>query len=309
MTNAVRILITGGTGFLGSALARHWSAQGHAVGILSRSNVTPERLADIEQSLTIMKFDCHDEIVAATQAFKPDAIIHTACSYGRAGEPLRLLVDANVGLGLSLIDAVLTGLPSPVCFMNAATVLDANTNYYALSKTQFSEWGRTISNDKPDQLSFLDLRLQQMYGPGDDQTKFTTHIIRSCRNNVARLPLTSGEQMRDFIHVDDVVQAFDKVLLARHDLTSYEQIDIGSGDAMRIRDFAELAKQLTRADTVLDFGAVAYRPNEAMFCEANTLRLRQMGWSPIYDMLQSGLQQMLDAEAATSSEIQKVITA
>lgn len=309
MSVATRILLTGGTGFLGTALARYWLVQGHTISILSRSDAVPERLADISHSLAMIKFDSHSEIVAAVQSFKPEVIVHTACDYGRNGGPIRHLVDANVGMGLSLIDAVLNSSLSQVCFMNAGTVLDASTNHYALSKAQFSEWGRAISNDKPGQLTFADLRLQQIYGPGDDQTKFTTYIIRSCRNNIARLPLTAGEQMRDFIHVDDVVRAFDTILGARHDLASYEQIDIGSGEAVRICDFAKLAKQLTEADTVLDFGAVPYRRNEAMFCEANTDRLRQMGWSPVYGDLRSGLRQMLDADVKTYSETQKVKTA
>ncbi len=71
-----------------------------------------------------------------------------------------------------------------------------------------------------------------MYGPGDDSSKFTTHVIESCRRNEPRLALTAGEQLRDFIHIDDVVRAYDRIVDRQGDFAASDAIEVGSGDAV-----------------------------------------------------------------------------
>ncbi|PTT90007.1 hypothetical protein DBR42_06820, partial [Pelomonas sp. HMWF004] len=230
--------------------------------------------------MRVLRASTPAEIAAAVREAAPDAIVHTACSYGRQGETPLHVMNANLVLGTALLQAVLddaTRDTGPVTFLNTGTVLAPDVSLYALSKTQFSAWGAALAAQSPQQLRFIDLRLQQMYGPGDDRSKFTTHVIEACRRDEPRLALTAGEQRRDFIHIDDVVQAYDCVLAQRGNFQASDAIDVGSGEAVTMRSFVELAKQVTGASTVLDFGAVPYRPNEAMLCVANTSRLHDLG--------------------------------
>lgn len=293
----MRILLTGPGGFLGSALAKHWAMSGHDMWLLARSSSRLERIKDLPASAQVVRMSHPEEIISIICQAKPDAIVHTACSYGRKGESVLDLIDANMRLGIALLQAALDSNPRedapPILFLNTGTVLEAGVSNYALSKTQFSAWGAMLSASAPKQLQFIDVRLQQMYGPGDDCSKFTTHAIEACRQNVARLALTKGEQLRDFIHIDDVVQAYDCILERSHQFAACDVIDVGSGEAVTMRNFVELVKQLTGADTVLDFGAVPYRENEAMLCVANTERLRSLGWHPTIE-LRDGLSRLLN---------------
>ena len=141
---------------------------------------------------------------------------------------------------------------------------------------------------------FIDIRLQQMYGPGDDRSKFTTHVIEACRNNELRLALTPGEQRRDFIHIDDVVRAYECILERRCEFAASDAVEVGSGTAVTMRSFVELAKQAADASTLLDFGAVPYRANEAMLCVADTDRLRGLGWQPKVQ-LADGIKSTIDS--------------
>jgi len=277
----MRILLTGPGGFLGSALARHWAGRGHTLSLLARPTSRLDRLEGLVSTVSVLRASTPAEIAAAVRGAMPDAIVHTACSYGRKGETPLEVMEANLVLGTALLQTLLddpTRATGPVTFLNTGTVLSPDVSLYALSKTQFSAWGAALATQAPRQLRFIDLRLQQMYGPGDDRSKFTTHVIEACRRNESRLALTPGEQWRDFIHIDDVVQAYDCVLKQRGDFAASDAIDVGSGDAVTIRSFVELAKQITGASTELDFGAVPYRPNEAMLCVADTSRLRDLGW-------------------------------
>ncbi|MFG6456916.1 NAD-dependent epimerase/dehydratase family protein [Roseateles sp. BYS96W] len=280
----MRILLTGPGGFLGSALACYWAGRGHALTLLARPSSRLERLEGLLDgtAVRVLRATTPGEVAAAVREAAPEAIVHTACSYGRKGENALDVMSTNLVLGTALLQAVLDGTSregTPVSVLNTGTVLAPEVSLYALSKTQFSAWGAALAASSPQRLRFIDLRLQQMYGPGDDRSKFTTHVIEACRRNEPRLALTPGEQRRDFIHIDDVVRAYDRILERREDFAASDAIDVGSGEAVTMRAFVELAKAVTGASTSLDFGAVPYRANEAMLCVAETARLRGLGWS------------------------------
>lgn len=277
----MRILLTGTSGFLGSALARHWAEDGHELSLLVRPSSRLDRLEGLTPTARVYRASSPQDIAELVREVAPDAIVHTACSYGRKGETPLDVMQANLVLGIALLQAVLDAPArpgGPVSVLNTGTVLSPDVSLYALSKTQFSAWGAALATQHPQRLRFIDLRLQQMYGQGDDPSKFTTHVIEACRRNEPRLALTPGEQRRDFIHLDDVVRAYDHILASRDDFSPSDTIDVGSGEAITMRGFVELTKQITGASTTLDFGAVPYRANEAMLCVADTTRLQALGW-------------------------------
>jgi nucleoside-diphosphate-sugar epimerase len=118
-----------------------------------------------------------------------------------------------------------------------------------------------------------------MYGPGDDESKFTTHVIKSCLANVPELKLTAGEQKRDFIYIDDVISAY-MILLekAKQQTENFQEYDLGSGKAIKIREFVEIVHKITQSCTKLNFGVLPYRENEIMQSEADITSLMSLGW-------------------------------
>lgn len=291
----MRILLTGATGFLGSALARHWHKSGHELVLLARPSSNARRIESLLPAVRLVRLAGIDGLGGLVAQCRPDAIVHTACSYGRRGETALDVLDANVRYGMALLQGVIDAPGLRVTLVNTGSVLDPLVSAYALSKAQFSQWGTALALQYADVLQFIDVRLQQMYGPGDDRSKFTTHVLEACRDNELRLALTAGEQRRDFIHVEDVVLAYDHILARRGDFTAADAIDVGSGIAPRMREFVELVRHLTGASTELEFGAVPYRDNEAMLCIADTARLKALGWTPRFD-LEAGLRQTLQQE-------------
>lgn len=288
----MRILLTGVTGYLGSHLAASLLANGCEIVGLKRKSSSLGRIESLLPKLALYDVEEADMSAIFTQHGKIDAVIHTATCYGRNGESASQVLEANLVYPLKLLDmAVASGV---ALFMNTDTVLDKLLNPYALSKGQFAEWGRYFSRQK--KIRFLNLKLEHFYGPGDDKSKFTTHIVNSCLANVPELKLTQGEQQRDFIYIDDVVVAYLLLLYKQESFDDeFIEFEVGSGAAVTIRELVETVHRLTASTTRLDFGALPYREGEAMFSQADTQALQTLGWHCRYS-IETGLKQAIDQE-------------
>lgn len=290
----MKILLTGASGFLGSALALHWLKTGHEVALLMRPQSKLSRLSGLDASFDIGRCTTDAEVDTFVKKVQPEAVIHTACAYGRQGETSLQLFDANLRLGIVILQA-LQQAKKPVPFVNTGSALTPEVSPYALSKHQFAQWGRVLALQSGGPLKFINVLLQHMYGPGDDVTKFTAHVLHACHRNDPVLKLTAGEQARDFIYIDDVVRAYDTLLTQHQQLDTVLDIEVGSGVAPTIRQFVETAHHLTASNTELLFGALPYRPNEAMHCLANMERMTKLGWHPAFD-LNAGLKKTIELE-------------
>lgn len=284
-----RVAISGASGFLGSHLARRLVVAGYNVVALVRADSSLRRIADLTDRIQIAPLDHDETLDALFHRLAPvAAVIHTAVNYGRAGTPLSELVETNVLLGVRLAEAAQRA--GAECFINTGSALPPEVSSYALSKCQLSEWLQRLAQTTG--MRIVDVALENMYGEDEDENQFVPRVIIACLRNIERLPLTAGEQKRDFIYIEDIKEAF--ALLLRQCLqdsgreSGYARYPLGSGTAMRIRDVACMIQRITGASTRLDFGAVPYRPHEAMFSQADLSIWQALGWSPRYS-LEEGL--------------------
>jgi nucleoside-diphosphate-sugar epimerase len=289
MDQSKRILLTGATGFLGSALAHDFFQKGFSVFVVKRSTSSLARLKDIEGRLTFYDIDQESAADIIKAAMPLDVIVHTATCYGRKGETDNELLQTNVEYPLELLDAAIQ-MKVPL-FVNTSTCLDKMVSAYALSKQQFSEWGKKHAEDG--NIAFCDLRLEHMYGPGDNESKFVTYVLHACARNIPNLALTEGRQKRDFIYIDDVVSAYQAVM--KHSWQGYHSIAIGSGQNISIRAFVEMVHRMTGSSTQLDFGAIPLRRNEFMQSSPDLTEIHSLGWQSKIS-LQQGLKMILEKE-------------
>ncbi len=153
---------------------------------------------------------------------------------------------------------------------------------YILTKNQFLEWGKLFAKSK--NIDFVNFKLEHIYGPGDDDSKFTSYIIQNCLENVKNIDLTDGEQLRDFMYIDDAVSAYITVLLTEQKPQGYYEYEVGSGKAVKVKEFVNTAKRLAKSVTKLNFGAIPYRESEILYSQANISKLTELGWKPEYDI-------------------------
>lgn len=273
----MNILLTGGTGYLGSHLARALVAAGHRVAVLMRRSSDRQRLDDIRAELAWYDLE-RGGMADAFSDMRFDAVVHTATCYGRGGESAGAVFAANTVWPLQLLEmAISAGVP---LFINTDTSLDRSLNPYALSKKQFRDWGYRLADEK--KIGFHNILLEHFYGPGDLESKFITQVIRRCLRCEPELMLTSGTQRRDFIFIDDVVTAY-LLILQRADAENgpgFREYGLGSGTAVAIREAVVLIRELTGSVTALNFGAVPLRNNEVMVSQADIGALRALGWQP-----------------------------
>lgn len=259
---------------------------------LKRASSRLDRIADVASRLRLLDADggCSEPVRAAAE--EADLVVHAATNYGRAGEPASAILETNAVFPLRLLEAAARGAHG--IFVNADTSLPASAGAYALAKAQFRAWGERFAGDGS--VRFVNVRLEHMYGPGDDPSKFTTHVIRGCIDNVPELPLTPGAQRRDFIYIEDVVSAFERIVTeALKPGPARREYGVGSGVAVTLREFAETVRELSGSSTRLAFGARPYRPNEIMHSVADIRALQDLGWRCRYG-LRGGLQETIQRE-------------
>jgi nucleoside-diphosphate-sugar epimerase len=272
-----RILLTGATGFLGSYILEALIQQGSQVTVLKRSTSDIWRISHLLND-DIQLFDIDKEPL--DKAFKDndiDIVIHTACNYGRSGQSFPEVVDTNLLFGLKLLNrAILSGVST---FINTDTLLPKNINAYSLSKKQFSEWLKQQS----DFIQVINLKLEHMYGPRDDRKKFMPWLLDQMEQNVERIPLTEGKQLRDFIYIDDVVLAYLLVLKNREQLSQFAELDVGTGQLMPVKDFvyeiwSAYKKLHPNSKSFLGFGDIPLREGEMVNLTVDNTQLRKLGW-------------------------------
>ncbi|RME58429.1 SDR family oxidoreductase [Candidatus Parcubacteria bacterium] len=288
------VLLTGATGYLGSHLACTLLARGYQVIALKRCCSSLRRLEKVASRIIFYDIDRLDFSEPFRRHAPISAVIHAATCYGRNGESPSEILTANILFPLQVFEAAYdSGVP---LFINCDTSLEKYLNPYSLSKKQFVEWGRYFA--KQGNLQFINARIEHFYGPDDDPTKFTSHVINCCLRNDPELKLTAGEQKRDFIYIDDVVTAI-LTLLEKADeiMKGFCEFDVGSGKAVSIREFVETVKRLSGATTKLKFGAIPYRDGEVMHSEADISKLQALGWQLQYT-LEQGLKKTITGAKA-----------
>jgi nucleoside-diphosphate-sugar epimerase len=266
------ILITGINGFLGSHLAKRLRGRFNVVGVARQ----------VDQLDRLSGFDFHvvrsniDEVEQLFNEIHIDFVIHTATSYGRNNEKITQIADSNLFMPFILLDMAVEKHVEN--FINTDTVLDRFVSAYALTKNQFKDWLYFRRNE----LKVINMQLEHFYGPGCGNSNFITNMIKKLEKNDPVINLTAGEQRRDFVYFEDVLDAFEIVIDKIDKIRSNSNFQVGSGENISVKDLAVLLKKQVGSKSVLNFGAVPYRENELMASEANIEPLRQLGWMPKY---------------------------
>lgn len=284
------ILLTGATGFLGSHLLESLILSGYNVVILKRST---SDLSRIEHLLDrVVSYDV-DKIAIETafEGEKVDVVIHTACHYGRKDDSISNLVESNLMYGLRVLDASLKSGTST--FINTDTMLQKELNNYTRSKKQLVEWLQQSS----DKVQIINLKIEHMYGPKDNDTKFISWVLSQLRSGAKEINLTSGVQQRDFVHIEDVIAAYMLILTKLESIPSFSEFEVGTGKLISVREFLEklklaYEKKFGVSNTAFNFGVVPYRKGEMMSIPVDNLPLVQIGWKSAVSFEQ-GLEKLI----------------
>ena len=289
------VLLTGATGYLGSNLLKMLLIEGYNVIVLKRS---ASDISRITPYLSKCKFYDIDITPIKNIFFENeiDIVLHTAASYGRKeGENIQTVIDANLFFSVDVLtNAIESGVKR---WINTDTSLSKYTNAYTLSKKQFCEWLTYHENS----IKVQNVVLEYFYGPGDDSWKLVTMILTQLHKKVPFIDFTSGEQRRDFIFIDDVVNAYQFILQdSSADYGKVFSYPVGTGNSISIKDLAINAKKISgNINSELRFGTLPDRPTDLIHSSCDISILQQKGWKPNVD-LQDGLAKTFDFISQTN---------
>lgn len=281
MKTPATVLVTGGTGFLGSVLVPLLLEARYRVIILCRRSTPRNRFVGVQYADHLRYYEIEDGL---EQCFKDETIryvIHLATSYGRSADTVQTIFAANIELPLQLLQ--LSHEHGVKAFLNADTFfhteigLKPKERLYMITKKSFlaCAQGLTAASHRT---KFLNFRIEQMYGPGDRHEKFVANMIAQLMSKRWVIRLTPGRQKRDFVYVTDVAQAF--VLALKHisSLAQYEEFGIGTGKSVSIRSVVTMLKALTHSRATLAWGAHPYRLHEIMDSKAVLTKNKKIHW-------------------------------
>lgn len=283
-------VISGGTGFIGSRLARRLQWAGWEVRILTSRmprNIQTDQAASASW-FSLSPADVASATEGATHYF------NFAVAYDRANVSDDALHQVNVALPECVMSAIKDRGNEPICvlgdsFFTKFPVNATPQGRYTRTKILQREMAEAMTADG--RLSAAMLRIEQVYGPGEALTKAIPSVVSRMLRHEPRIALTEGRQQRDFVYVDDVVEA--ALVLAERRCPGISVIDCGTGAGTPVREVFERLHLLTESRSVLAFGD--YPTDQTIECsKADTHCLLAAGWSPKV-LLDEGLRHLVNS--------------
>ncbi|MFO1449144.1 MAG: NAD(P)-dependent oxidoreductase [Opitutaceae bacterium] len=292
----MNVVVTGGTGFIGSAAVAELTARGHAVQVLVRPSSKLGRLHAVTGWHAVISDSWNaPEVVEALRAHQPTAFVHCAWQgVGGAERNAAWQITANLRLTVDALElAKKIGCSQWVSLGSQAEYGNLNqrisedcptkpTTIYGKSKLIATEVTQTFCAAEGIKAAIL--RVFSTYGPGDAPAWLIPYII--CELKAGRSPkLTACEQRWDYLYIEDAARAIACTVEAR----VAGVFNLGSGMARPLRDTVEIIRNEVGGTISPEFGAVPYRPDQVMWLEADITRLSQAtGWHPTTS-LESGI--------------------
>lgn len=287
----LRCMVTGASGFIGAALVKRLGSRGHAVLAVVRPGTNMARLADASPQVeyAYASLDSLLSIEAQVSNFAPDVVFHLAWWGG------------NSKRFVNEIDQVLINVPGTLHTAHLARESGAKTFIYFGSCVEYGTYCVPVRESDPaipknlygaakyvgmqsaegfcrlSDIRFCSVRPFWTYGPGDDRARMIPGLIEKLLDG-QRPELTRGEQLWDFLYIEDAVEAV--VGLAEESAAS-GIFNLASGTAVPLCEVMQHVRDLIDPKLELGLGEVPYAPDQIMHLQGDITRLRQaIGWEP-----------------------------
>lgn len=287
----MRILVTGGNGYLGSRVVKELVKKGHTVVALILEGTSSEMFENLEN---VEVYSTNKEDIKKACKTNIDCVLHLATLYGRKGEFSKNILEANFMFPLEVLQNCIEN--NIRYFFNMDTAIDRMVNEYSLSKKQFRDWGKYYSIQE--KIRFINIKSEHFYGPFDNEVKFIANMLKKFRNNVTYIETTLGEQERAFIYVDDLIEAIEYIVNyeTQQNALEFVEYEAGPDENIKIKDALNIMKKLTNSKSEIKFGAIPYRKNEEMKSKCNNSKLKKIGWKPKTLTFEEGIEKILKEE-------------
>ena len=302
-----KVLLTGGTGFLGHHVVKALRNREADVTLLLQPHEKTWRLDGIESNVNMIKASLtnREETRKAVQAVQPEVIIHFAGWMERRRD-MAILDDMYGHHVSSTMNLILAADPEVTkLILNTGTSEEYGeqadpfietlpidpVSPYSASKGAATVMATYLS--KAIGLPVVTMRPFITYGPGQVHDTLIPFLIKGVLQKKT-VELTEGLQYRDFIFVDDLVSCYLAVIEKAESIRSPDVFNVGTGRKTRVCDVIETIADLTNGHEYLKIGARPMRPGEPESMMANIQKAEEfLEWVPKVS-LNEGLRKTID---------------
>lgn len=301
----IPIVITGGSGFVGANCVRRFARDArYSVHCFIREGKLNWRLLGLEDKIIIHEVDLtnSDLVKEAIEQIQPAYVFHCATYGGYSKQKdARLIVQTNVVGSTNLFEAlknvsglkkiVNTGSSSEYGMkadpMHEGMSLEPNTIYGATKAAQ-TLLARAFALEG---LPIVTLRLLSVFGPYEEQGRFMADVMLALARS-ATLQLSSPFPKRDFIFIDDVVDAYE--IAAKSEKRLGEIYNIGGGCERSLGEVVESVLRFSEHNIPLEWGAVTGRSFDTTRWVSDISRAsNELAWKPRHSF-EEGLKKTYD---------------
>jgi UDP-glucose 4-epimerase len=297
----LKILVTGGSGFIGSHLCRRLRDEGSEVHATSRIQHQIAGSGLIWWHADMIDLAMARRVVAAV---RPNIIFHLAGAVGAAPD-FDLVLPTYHSLLTSTVNILVTATEvgcRRIFLIGSFTepktdeVAPTPASPYGAAKWMSAAYGRMFY--RLYQAPVVNLRPFMTYGPAQASSKLIPNVALSLLRGKAP-KLSSGKTKADWVYIADVIDAF--LRAATKPGIDGKSIDLGTGSLVSIRRVVDLLVKITGAKVEPLFGALPDRPGENEVAANTSTASELLGWSATTS-LENGLRQTVDwfkAQAAS----------
>lgn len=313
---ARRSLVTGAAGFVGAVLARRLLARGDDATLLCGPGSDRWRLEELRRDAAIVEVDLRDPdaVAAALEAARPEVVFHLAAhgAYSWQRSLARMIATNVAGFAHVATAALEAGAGTIVNAGSSSEYglkdhappereLPEPNSAYAVTKASATLLGGWLARERG--AAVTTLRLYSAYGPWEEPRRLLPALVAHAL--AGRLPpLADPAIARDFVHVEDVADAF--LLAAERARPGDGAVyNVGSGVQTTLRALVETARRTLRVEQEPEWAAYPARDwdTDVWLADARSAAA-DLGWrvrTPLDIGLTSFAQWLRDAPPAVAS--------